>query len=88
MSFKPRVGTAYPADRYARPAERIMEVSHANGGCLISIEPQSDGRLKIEIYLADDTVYVVGPARNPLDTPDPGEHSREARMHPNQCGEC
>jgi hypothetical protein len=60
MSRKPKVGTAYPADRYAAPEERIMEVSHELGGCLISVRPVND-RLLIEIYRADDTIDVRGP---------------------------
>lgn len=57
MPRKPKVGTAYPADRYASPEERIIEVSHKLGGCLISVRPVN-GRLVIEIYQADDTVEV------------------------------
>lgn len=48
--------------------ERILTVSSRTGGCLISIR-DDDGRLRIEVYRADDTVDVIAPSR-PRDVHD------------------
>jgi hypothetical protein len=40
--------------------ERTLTVSSPGGGCLVSIR-DDDGRLRIEVYRADDTVDVIVP---------------------------
>lgn len=61
MGRKPRVILPSGAQHYAMAGERIVEVSSDGGGCLISMRV-IDGRLRIEVYRADDTVDVIAPA--------------------------
>lgn len=69
MSRRPTV-TNNPAAQFyeLRQSVKIVEVSSDGGGCLISMEVR-DGRLRIEIYRADDTVDVIAPSR-PRDVHD------------------
>lgn len=59
---RPRVTLPSPAQHHALPDERIVTVSSGAGGCLISMRV-IDGRLRIEVYRADDTVDVIVPER-------------------------
>ncbi|MBO0881219.1 MAG: hypothetical protein J2P17_12900 [Mycobacterium sp.] len=54
---KARVNTSPVAANYARADERIIEVSHPLGGCLISISPQR-GVLSVHVYRADPNVML------------------------------
>lgn len=56
---KPSVNVRPVADRYSLDGERVIEVSSNVGGCLISIHEVA-GKLRINVYRADDTVYVFG----------------------------
>lgn len=40
--------------------EKIINLGSEVGGCLVSVKI-SDGRLRIEVYRADDTVDVIAP---------------------------
>lgn len=57
---RPKVHVTPPAQHHALPDERIIIVSSDGGGCLMSMRV-IDGRLRIEVYRADDTVDVVAP---------------------------
>jgi hypothetical protein len=57
---RPKVTLPSVAQHYAMSGERIIEVSSDGGGCLMSLRV-IDGRLRIEVYRADDTVDVVAP---------------------------
>lgn len=55
---KPSV-TRGPADRYAGPSERIMEILFPSGnGCLLSLRTLADGTDMIEVYCADESIRV------------------------------
>lgn len=57
---RPQVNLRPVAASYAMAGERIIEVSSGAGGCLVSLTVH-DGRLRIEVYRADDTVDVIAP---------------------------
>lgn len=50
--MKPRITTKCPANRHARPDERIIEFSgdNINQGSLIALHTTPDGRLIVDIY--------------------------------------
>ncbi|WP_406278996.1 hypothetical protein OH799_11190 [Nocardia sp. NBC_00881] len=68
---RPKVIIDCVASRYQGPDERIVEISHACGGALISIRATSIGRLVIDLYRLDDTVDVHAPDRGNARTPRP-----------------
>ncbi|MEU2032807.1 hypothetical protein [Nocardia amamiensis] len=59
---RPKVIIDCVASRYQGPDERIVEISHACAGGLISIRATGSGRLVIDLYRLDDTVEVHIPA--------------------------
>ncbi|WP_157187470.1 hypothetical protein [Nocardia vinacea] len=59
---RPKVIIDCVASRYQGPDERIVEISHACGGGLISIRATGSGRLVIDLYRLDDTVEIHTPA--------------------------
>lgn len=54
---KPKVITKCVADHYSGDAEKIIEISHANGGCLICLTASED-KLFVHVYRQDKTVEV------------------------------
>lgn len=68
---RPRVIIDCVASRYQGPDERIVEISHACGGALISIRATGSGRLVIDSYRLDDTVEVRASTAAKLRTPRP-----------------
>lgn len=68
---RPKVIIDCVASRYQDPDERIVEISHARGGGLISIRATGSGRLVIDLYRLDDTVEVHAPASANPRTPRP-----------------
>ena len=70
------------AAQYAATGERIIEFSHETGGGLISFQPDSNGRLRVELYALDRTVFVYVPVKNSIQRThvrqaDPREHKAE-----------
>lgn len=64
---KPYVRTAKPADRYARPSERIVEFGGPFGGGLMLVKsdaPDELGRTVVELYRLDPNVLVRVPTVN------------------------
>ena len=47
-----------PASCYERDGERIVEISHQVGGCLMSVRVIGDS-IRIELYRIDDRVSVI-----------------------------
>lgn len=60
---KPKVRPAVCAG-YDGPNRRTIEISHQNGGLLVSIVATDDGRLRVDLYRMDSTVDVLVPESN------------------------
>lgn len=60
---KPTIKTKCVANAYADHAERIAEVSHPYGGCLVSVRARDcDGQqLLVNVYGCDPSVICVTP---------------------------
>lgn len=59
MRKRPTIKTRCVASHYAAPNERIVEVSSANGGALISISALPNGEVLVCVYCADHTVILA-----------------------------
>lgn len=58
MGRQPKIIASPTAQHGARAGVKIIGVSSDVGGCLVHLEV-IDGRLRIEVYRADDTVDVI-----------------------------
>jgi len=58
---RPRVIVNPVANHYSDANVRVVEFSSENGGGLIEFRTLADGRLRVELYRCDPTVWVIPP---------------------------